>query len=124
MSSKKVRTCSHVFKLSSSGIAIHRNPPPLPPSFSRRFRQFNEEELLDALAFVRPVSIAYEVAPDFALYLNGVYSSTVCRSGAQVQNLTSTSNQPTIQCLFPPFTLVSATGYQYPFPVSACYGGT
>ena len=78
------RMHSNAFK-SVACIRMHSNQS------HRRFWQFNEEELLDALAFVRPVSIAYEVAPDFALYTNGVYSSSICRSGAQVQ---PTSPQP------------------------------
>ena len=81
---KSVQMYPSVFK-SVACIRMHSNQS------HRRFWQFNEEELLDALAFVRPVSIAYEVAPDFALYTNGVYSSSICRSGAQVQ---PTSPQP------------------------------
>ncbi|KAH9617586.1 hypothetical protein KSS87_023939 [Heliosperma pusillum] len=37
-----------------------------------------EEELKDAVAFVRPVSIAFEVVDGFKLYKEGVYTSTTC----------------------------------------------
>eukprot|EP00271_Cylindrocystis_brebissonii_P014717 TRINITY_DN36195_c0_g1_i1.p1 TRINITY_DN36195_c0_g1~~TRINITY_DN36195_c0_g1_i1.p1 ORF type:complete len:357 (-),score=83.92 TRINITY_DN36195_c0_g1_i1:1083-2153(-) len=46
----------------------------------------DEEQLKDAVAFVRPVSIAYEVASDFRLYAGGVYSSDLCRSGSDTVN--------------------------------------
>jgi len=47
---------------------------------------YDEGEQLDALAFARPVSIAYEVAADFRLYNSGVYTSTLCRSGSDTVN--------------------------------------
>ncbi|KAK9705580.1 hypothetical protein RND81_07G067800 [Saponaria officinalis] len=37
-----------------------------------------EEELKDAVAFVRPVSVAFEVVNGFKLYKEGVYTSTTC----------------------------------------------
>ncbi|XP_074280750.1 thiol protease aleurain-like [Silene latifolia] len=37
-----------------------------------------EEELKDAVAFVRPVSIAFQVVNGFRLYKEGVYTSTTC----------------------------------------------
>ncbi|KNA13820.1 hypothetical protein SOVF_113290 [Spinacia oleracea] len=39
-----------------------------------------EEELKDAVAFVRPVSVAFEVVDGFKLYKEGVYTSTTCGS--------------------------------------------
>ncbi|KAG4929550.1 hypothetical protein JHK82_046614 [Glycine max] len=39
-----------------------------------------EDELKQAVAFVRPVSVAFEVAKDFRFYNNGVYTSTICGS--------------------------------------------
>jgi cathepsin H len=40
--------------------------------------QFDEHELLEAVALVGPVSIAFQVTSDFRLYVGGVYSSTIC----------------------------------------------
>ncbi|OAY54006.1 thiol protease aleurain-like [Manihot esculenta] len=37
-----------------------------------------EDELKHAVAFVRPVSVAFEVASDFRFYKDGVYTSTIC----------------------------------------------
>ncbi|CAJ2649964.1 unnamed protein product [Trifolium pratense] len=37
-----------------------------------------EDELKHAIAFVRPVSVAFEVEGDFRLYKKGVYTSTTC----------------------------------------------
>ncbi|KAF6162437.1 hypothetical protein GIB67_017325 [Kingdonia uniflora] len=39
-----------------------------------------EDELKDAVAFVRPVSVAFEVVNGFKLYSGGVYTSTTCGS--------------------------------------------
>lgn len=39
-----------------------------------------EDELQHAVAFVRPVSVAFEVVNDFRLYKNGVYTSKTCGS--------------------------------------------
>lgn len=39
-----------------------------------------EEELKDAVAFVRPVSVAFEVVDEFRFYEKGVYTSTTCGS--------------------------------------------
>ena len=46
--------------------------------------QFDEEGLKDAVAFARPVSIAFEVVDDFRFYKTGVYSSPKCKSGPDV----------------------------------------
>lgn len=40
--------------------------------------QGDEEELKHAVAFVRPVSIAFQVVKDFRLYKSGVYTSDTC----------------------------------------------
>eukprot|EP00850_Spirogloea_muscicola_P024770 SM001470S01085 [mRNA] locus=s1470:6:1985:+ [translate_table: standard] len=48
--------------------------------------EYAEDELMDVVAFVRPVSIAFEVAPDFRFYNGGVYSSLTCRSGPDTVN--------------------------------------
>lgn len=37
-----------------------------------------EDELKHAVAFARPVSVAFEVVDDFRLYKKGVYTSTTC----------------------------------------------
>ncbi|MCH94018.1 thiol protease aleurain-like, partial [Trifolium medium] len=37
-----------------------------------------EDELKHAVAFARPVSVAFEVEGDFKLYKKGVYTSTTC----------------------------------------------
>ncbi|XP_044471061.1 thiol protease aleurain-like [Mangifera indica] len=39
-----------------------------------------EDELKHAVAFVRPVSVAFQVVKDFRLYKSGVYSSDTCGS--------------------------------------------
>ncbi|KAG4935904.1 hypothetical protein JHK84_050096 [Glycine max] len=39
-----------------------------------------EDELKQAVAFVRPVSVAFEVSKDFQFYNNGVYTNTICGS--------------------------------------------
>lgn len=48
--------------------------------------EFAEDELKDAVAFVRPVSVAFEVIPGFRFYKSGVYTSTVCKSGPDTVN--------------------------------------
>jgi cathepsin H len=54
---------------------------------------FDEDDLVSAIARVGPVSIAYQVSPDFRFYSHGVYDSynattheTMCRSGPQDVN--------------------------------------
>ncbi|KAL3692641.1 hypothetical protein R1sor_006292 [Riccia sorocarpa] len=47
---------------------------------------YNEEELKDAVAFQRPVSIAFEVIDGFNLYTSGVYADPKCRSGPETVN--------------------------------------
>ena len=37
-----------------------------------------EDELKHAVAFVRPVSVAFQVVSDFRLYKEGVYTSDTC----------------------------------------------
>lgn len=46
----------------------------------------DEQELTEAVAMYGPVSIAYQVASDFKQYKNGVYDSTVCKSGPEDVN--------------------------------------
>eukprot|EP00934_Nitzschia_sp_Nitz4_P005616 Nitzschia sp. Nitz4//scaffold60_size111251//38446//39666//NITZ4_004144-RA/size111251-processed-gene-0.8-mRNA-1//1//CDS//3329555555//5606//frame0 len=53
----------------------------------------DEDDLVAAIAHVGPVSIAYQVSPDFRLYSHGVYDSwnattnqTMCKSGTQDVN--------------------------------------
>jgi len=53
----------------------------------------DEEDLVRAIALVGPVSVAYDVAPDFRFYSHGVYDSfnattnqTVCKSDSQSVN--------------------------------------
>lgn len=46
----------------------------------------SENELVDALTNVGPVSVAYQVADDFRHYTSGVYDSTTCKSGPQDVN--------------------------------------
>lgn len=41
----------------------------------------SDKDLTDALASHGPVSVAFEVASDFKNYKDGVYDSTVCKSG-------------------------------------------
>jgi len=53
---------------------------------SQNITQGAENELLDAIANVGPVSIAFEVASDFRFYKDGVYNSKVCKSGPQNVN--------------------------------------
>ncbi|EFJ34223.1 hypothetical protein SELMODRAFT_439207 [Selaginella moellendorffii] len=45
-----------------------------------------EDELIHAVAFNRPVSIAYEVLKDFRFYKSGVYTSNVCGTGPDTVN--------------------------------------
>lgn len=54
---------------------------------------YDEEDLVAAIAHIGPVSIAYQVSPDFRLYSHGVYDSwdattnqTVCKSSPQDVN--------------------------------------
>eukprot|EP00475_Leptophrys_vorax_P039699 TRINITY_DN7208_c0_g1_i1.p1 TRINITY_DN7208_c0_g1~~TRINITY_DN7208_c0_g1_i1.p1 ORF type:complete len:294 (+),score=26.08 TRINITY_DN7208_c0_g1_i1:129-884(+) len=47
--------------------------------------EYDEAGLLDAVAFVRPVSIAFEVVDGFRFYKSGVYVSDVCKSGPDVR---------------------------------------
>ncbi|KAF0775405.1 hypothetical protein AaE_000894, partial [Aphanomyces astaci] len=46
----------------------------------------DELELRKAVGTAGPVSIAFQVAPDFRFYKDGVYDSTVCHSGEQDVN--------------------------------------
>lgn len=43
-----------------------------------------EDELKHAVAFVRPVSVAFEVVSGFRLYSKGVYTSNSCGSTPMV----------------------------------------
>lgn len=43
-----------------------------------------EDELKHAVAFVRPVSVAFEVVHDFRFYKKGVYTSGTCGSTPMV----------------------------------------
>ena len=43
-----------------------------------------EDELKHAVAFVRPVSVAFQVVKGFRLYSKGVYTSNSCGSSPQV----------------------------------------
>ncbi|KAL2327275.1 hypothetical protein Fmac_020702 [Flemingia macrophylla] len=45
-----------------------------------------EDELKHAVAFVRPVSVAFQVVDGFRFYENGVYSSNTCGSTSQDVN--------------------------------------
>jgi len=46
----------------------------------------NENEMIDAIRNVGPVSVAYQVSGDFRSYKSGVYDSTQCRSGPKDVN--------------------------------------
>ncbi|CAK4327403.1 hypothetical protein Ae201684P_004764 [Aphanomyces euteiches] len=46
----------------------------------------DENQLRAAVGTVGPVSVAFQVAEDFRLYKDGVYDSTVCKSGEQDVN--------------------------------------
>jgi len=46
----------------------------------------DEDELQEAVAEHGPVSIAYQVASDFKQYKEGVYDSTICKSGPEDVN--------------------------------------
>lgn len=48
--------------------------------------EYDEAELQDAVAFVRPVSIAFEVVEGFRFYKTGVYVSDVCRTKPDTVN--------------------------------------
>ena len=45
-----------------------------------------EDELKDAVALIRPVSVAFEAVDGFRFYKEGVYTSTVCGSQPTVGN--------------------------------------
>ncbi|GMI84320.1 hypothetical protein like AT3G45310 [Hibiscus trionum] len=46
----------------------------------------SEDELKHAVAFVRPVSVAFQVIPSFRLYRRGVFSNEACGSTSQDVN--------------------------------------
>ncbi|KAK8515456.1 hypothetical protein V6N13_139565 [Hibiscus sabdariffa] len=46
----------------------------------------SEDELKHAVAFVRPVSVAFQVIPSFRLYKSGVFSNDTCGSTSQDVN--------------------------------------
>ncbi|CAI5985740.1 unnamed protein product [Closterium sp. NIES-64] len=48
--------------------------------------EYDEASLQDAVAFVRPVSIAFEVVDGFRFYKSGVYVSDTCKSGPDTVN--------------------------------------
>ncbi|GAA6080698.1 pro-cathepsin H, partial [Tachysurus ichikawai] len=48
--------------------------------------KYEEMELVDAVARLNPVSIAFEVVSDFIHYRDGVYSSTVCKNTTDTVN--------------------------------------
>ncbi|XP_027034883.1 pro-cathepsin H [Tachysurus fulvidraco] len=48
--------------------------------------KYEEMELVDAVARLNPVSIAFEVVSDFMHYKDGVYSSTVCKNTTDMVN--------------------------------------
>jgi len=50
------------------------------------FTEGSETELMDAVTNVGPVAIAFQVASDFSHYTSGVYTSTICKSGAMNVN--------------------------------------
>eukprot|EP00745_Piridium_sociabile_P003645 TRINITY_DN121232_c0_g1_i1.p1 TRINITY_DN121232_c0_g1~~TRINITY_DN121232_c0_g1_i1.p1 ORF type:complete len:395 (+),score=27.59 TRINITY_DN121232_c0_g1_i1:73-1257(+) len=56
------------------------------PGGSVNITAFDETELLQAVATMGPVSIAYDVTDDFRFYKSGVYISTKCKSGKQEVN--------------------------------------
>lgn len=45
-----------------------------------------EDELKHAVAFVRPVSVAFQVVNGFHFYENGVFTSDTCGSTSQVSS--------------------------------------
>ncbi|KAH0970809.1 hypothetical protein GBA52_022965 [Prunus armeniaca] len=47
----------------------------------------DEQELKHAVAFVRPVSVAFQVVKSFRFYKSGVYTSDTCGSSPMVQSL-------------------------------------
>ena len=46
-----------------------------------------EDELMHAVAFVRPVSVAFEVVNGFRFYKSGVYTSDTCGTTPMVSFL-------------------------------------
>ena len=46
----------------------------------------DEAQLVKAIGFKGPVSIAYQVASDFKQYKSGVYSSSICKNGPETVN--------------------------------------
>ncbi|XP_068659638.1 cysteine proteinase 2-like [Aristolochia californica] len=60
------------FKPEHVGIKVHA---------SVNITEGDEEELKYAVGVVRPVSIAFQVIPEFRLYKGGVFTSTTCRNG-------------------------------------------
>jgi hypothetical protein len=49
-------------------------------------KQGAEKQLKHAVGTMRPVSVAFEVISDFRLYNGGVYTSSECHSGPQVNS--------------------------------------
>ena len=56
-----------------------KSPVQLKGSFN--ITEGDEDTLFEAVAYLNPVSIAYEVVDDFRHYANGVYTSDTCKSG-------------------------------------------
>ncbi|TSK18013.1 Pro-cathepsin H [Bagarius yarrelli] len=48
--------------------------------------KYDETGIVDAVARLNPVSIAFEVVSDFMLYKDGVYTSTECRNTTETVN--------------------------------------
>jgi len=46
----------------------------------------DENELLNAVGTAGPVSVAFQVLPDFKLYVGGIYSNPNCSSSAETVN--------------------------------------
>lgn len=49
-----------------------------------KIMQGDEQELKHAVAFVRPVSVAFQVVKSFRFYKSGVYTSDTCGSSPMV----------------------------------------
>lgn len=64
-----------------------------------------EDELVHAVAFVRPVSVAFQVVNDFRLYKSGVYTSDTCGSTPMVSSLIFRMSyiQMSVRCLVVPY---------------------